>query len=278
MRRVVPTRSRSRFPGADASGFTFDLGRTARLSLPYDQHITAVRLGCPRRGQWIDCSLEKCKPICKRTAGNGRTQKDTCRITDRPISLVSPHGRKREDTNRNDHRQSFDPKVVGSIPTGPTGSSRGSSAPMQDSIPRTTSATETMERLEITLTTGSEPTVVDLTSHTERFCSGKGDGLLSIFVPHATAGLAIVETGAGSDHDMMTVIDELLPPTPSRWNHDHGSPGHGRDHVLPAFLSPSITVPVADGALLLGTWQSIVLIDTNRDNPKRRILLSFLPG
>ena len=149
---------------------------------------------------------------------------------------------------------------------------------MPDSIPRTTTLSETMERLEITLTTGSEPTVVDLTPQTERFCSGKGDGLLSVFVPHATAGLAIVETGAGSDRDLMEVIDDLLPPDPRRWNHDHGSPGHGRDHVLPAFLSPSVTVPVAGGTLLLGTWQSIVLIDTNRDNLKRRILLSFLPG
>ena len=135
-----------------------------------------------------------------------------------------------------------------------------------------------MERLELTLTTGQEPTVVDLTPQSGQFCSGKGDGLLSVFVPHATAGLAIVEMGAGSDRDLMAVIDELLPPTPGRWTHDHGSPGHGRDHVLPIFLSPSITVPVADGSLSLGTWQSIVLIDTNRDNPVRRVILSFVPG
>ena len=135
-----------------------------------------------------------------------------------------------------------------------------------------------MERLELTLTTGSRPTIVDLTPQARQFCAGKGEGLLSVFVPHATVGLAIVEMGAGSDRDLMAVIDDLLPSTPGRWNHDHGSPGHGRDHVLPAFLSPSITVPVADGTLSLGIWQSIVLIDTNRDNPARRVILSFLPG
>ncbi len=139
-------------------------------------------------------------------------------------------------------------------------------------------STDTVETLEITLITGKEPTVVNLTPHAEQFCSGKGDGLLSVFVPHATAGVAIIEVGAGSDRDLLNAIDELLPASRARWAHEHGSPGHGRDHVLPAFISPSITVPVVDGSLTLGTWQSIVLIDTNRDNPTRRIRLTFLPG
>ena len=135
-----------------------------------------------------------------------------------------------------------------------------------------------METLEITLTTGTEPTVVNLTPHAERFCSDKGDGLLSVFVPHATAGVAIIEVGAGSDRDLLGAINEILPASQGRWAHEHGSPGHGRDHVMPAFISPSITLPVVDGSLTLGTWQSIVLVDTNRDNPTRRVRLTFLPG
>lgn len=135
-----------------------------------------------------------------------------------------------------------------------------------------------METLEFTVTTGRESTVVDLTQNAEQFCSGKGDGLISVFVPHATAGVAIVEVGAGSDRDLMTAIDELLPAAPNRWKHEHGTPGHGRDHVLPAFISPSVTVPVVDGRIALGTWQSIVLVDTNVDNPDRRVRFTFISG
>jgi secondary thiamine-phosphate synthase enzyme len=99
-----------------------------------------------------------------------------------------------------------------------------------------------------------------------------------VFVPHATAGVAILETGAGSDTDLLQSLDDLLPAEPGRWRHDHGSPGHGRDHVLPAFISPSVTVPVVGGRLQLGTWQSIVLVDTNVDNPIRSVQFSFLAG
>jgi secondary thiamine-phosphate synthase enzyme len=135
-----------------------------------------------------------------------------------------------------------------------------------------------MESTTFEVRTGHDPAVVDVTSEIAGFCSGKGDGLLSVFVPHATAGVAIFETGAGSDTDVMTALDELLPADPSKWRHEHGSPGHGRDHVLPAFVSPSVTVPVIDGHPQLGTWQSVVLIDTNVDNPVRKLHLSFISG
>ncbi|MCO1597195.1 secondary thiamine-phosphate synthase enzyme YjbQ [Micromonospora sp. RHAY321] len=129
----------------------------------------------------------------------------------------------------------------------------------------------------ITVRTGSRPTVHDITAEAERFVSGQGDGLLHVFVPHATAGLAIIETGSGSDDDLLTAIDALLP-TDDRWRHRHGSPGHGRDHVLPAFVPPYATLPVLDGRLALGTWQSVCLIDTNGDNPTRQVRFSFLPA
>lgn len=135
-----------------------------------------------------------------------------------------------------------------------------------------------METTEITVRTGTTSTAADLTSELGAFCAGKGDGLLSVFVPHATAGVAIFETGAGTDRDVLTAIDDLLPRHPSKWQHEHGTPGHGRDHVLPAFISPSITIPVVGGQLQLGTWQSVVLVDTNVDNPERRVRLSFLDG
>ena len=135
-----------------------------------------------------------------------------------------------------------------------------------------------LETTEITLETGEEKTTVDLTSHAASFCAGKGDGLLSVFVPHATAGLALFETGAGSDTDVLEAIERLLPRDRSLWRHEHGTPGHGRDHVLPAFIGPSLTVPVVDGEMALGTWQSIVLVDTNVDNRSRRVRLSFLAG
>ncbi|MBC3190816.1 YjbQ family protein [Pseudonocardia sp. C8] len=131
----------------------------------------------------------------------------------------------------------------------------------------------------IEIRTGSEETVVDLTSRIEGFLSdsGAGDGLLNVFVPHATAGIAVIETGAGSDADLLARLRELLPAD-ERWRHRHGSVGHGRDHVLPAFVPPSTTVPVLGGRPALGTWQSICLVDTNVDNPTRSVRLSLLPG
>lgn len=135
-----------------------------------------------------------------------------------------------------------------------------------------------METTEIRLDTGHRKATVDITSQAQSFCEGKGDGLLSIFVPHATAGVALFETGAGTETDVMNSIDRLLPADASIWRHEHGTPGHGRDHVLPAFISPSITIPVIGGRLQLGTWQSIVLVDTNVDNPSRRVRLSLLTG
>ena len=125
--------------------------------------------------------------------------------------------------------------------------------------------------------TGGAPTVVDLTGECEDFVRGEGDGLLQVFVPHATAGLAIIETGSGSDDDLLAQLDELLPRD-DRWRHRHGSSGHGRDHVLPAFVPPHATVPVLEGRLQLGTWQRICLVDTNGDNPQRHVRLSFLRG
>jgi secondary thiamine-phosphate synthase enzyme len=119
---------------------------------------------------------------------------------------------------------------------------------------------------------------VDITGEVERFCSHQGgDGLVNVFAPHATAGLAIIETGSGSESDLERVIAELLPRD-DRWRHRHGSKGHGADHLLPAFLAPSVTVPVVDGSPALGTWQSIVLVDVNQDNPRRNVRLSLIPG
>jgi len=119
--------------------------------------------------------------------------------------------------------------------------------------------------------------LVDLTAEVSRFCADRGDGLCNIFVPHATAGLAIIETGAGSDDDLLDTLQRLLPRD-DRYRHAHGSPGHGADHVLPAIIAPSVTVPVHRGRPALGTWQSIVLVDLNVDNPQRSVRLSFLPG
>jgi secondary thiamine-phosphate synthase enzyme len=132
-----------------------------------------------------------------------------------------------------------------------------------------------MESTVISVRTGTKPTVVDLTDRAAAFVRGKGDGLLHIFVPHATAGLAIIETGSGSDHDLLAQIEELLPAD-DRWGHRHGSKGHGRDHVLPAFLPPYATLPVLGGRIALGTWQSVCLVDTNGDNPDRQVRFTFL--
>lgn len=117
--------------------------------------------------------------------------------------------------------------------------------------------------------------LVDLTDEVRQFCGSRRDGLCNVFVPHATAGLAIIETGAGSDHDLVDALERLLPRD-DRYRHAHGSAGHGADHVLPAIVSPSVTIPVQDGHPLLGTWQSIVLVDLNRDNPQRSVRMSFL--
>jgi secondary thiamine-phosphate synthase enzyme len=119
--------------------------------------------------------------------------------------------------------------------------------------------------------------VIDITRRVEEFVAGKGDGLLSIYLPHATAGLAVIETGAGSDDDLLSHLDSLFPRD-ERWRHHHGAPGHGADHVIPAFVSPSLVVPVVGGRPTLGTWQSLVVVDPNRDNRTRRVRLSFLPG
>jgi secondary thiamine-phosphate synthase enzyme len=135
-----------------------------------------------------------------------------------------------------------------------------------------------VETKTLEIRTGSNPIAADITSEAATFCAGRGDGLLNIFVPHATAGVAILETGAGSDSDLLQALDDLLPAEPGRWRHEHGSPGHGRDHVLPAFISPSVTVPVLNGELQLGTLQSLVLVDTNVDNQTRKVQLSFLEG
>jgi secondary thiamine-phosphate synthase enzyme len=127
----------------------------------------------------------------------------------------------------------------------------------------------------LTIRTGGRPVVRDITGECAEFVAGEQDGLLHVFVPHATAGLAIIETGAGSDDDLLAALDDLLPAD-GRWRHRHGSPGHGRDHVLPAFVPPYATLPVVRGRLQLGTWQSVCLVDTNGDNPTRQVRLSFL--
>ena len=127
----------------------------------------------------------------------------------------------------------------------------------------------------IQVRTGDQDVVVDLTSRCSSFVRELGDGLLHVFVPHATAGIAILETGAGSDVDLLNALRDLLPAD-DRWEHRHGSLGHGRSHVLPAFVSPSASVPVIDGRLALGTWQSICLVDINIDNVNRDVRLSFL--
>jgi secondary thiamine-phosphate synthase enzyme len=125
--------------------------------------------------------------------------------------------------------------------------------------------------------TGDREVVLDLTRDCAEFVRGKGDGLLQLFVPHATAGIAIIETGAGSDDDLLSALEDLLPAD-DRWKHRHGSPGHGRSHVMPAIVPPHATVPVVDSALALGTWQSICLVDLNVDNSERTVRLSFLSG
>jgi secondary thiamine-phosphate synthase enzyme len=137
-----------------------------------------------------------------------------------------------------------------------------------------------MESDIIRVKTGSRETVADITGQCAEFAAAAakgGDGLLHVFVPHATAGIAIIELGSGSDADLLSALAALLPAD-DRWQHAHGSRGHGRSHVMPAIVAPYATIPVLGGRLALGTWQSIALVDVNIDNPGRQVRLSFLPG
>ena len=135
-----------------------------------------------------------------------------------------------------------------------------------------------METTTLEVRTGDGERVLDITAQAAEFArTVGGDGLLHVFVPHATAGLAIMETGSGSEADLLGALRELLP-VDDRWKHAHGSRGHGRSHVMPALVPPYCTVPMSDGRLLLGTWQSICLVDLNIDNPTRTVRLSVLRG
>lgn len=135
-----------------------------------------------------------------------------------------------------------------------------------------------MESVVLTIETGRRRGTFDITDAAGEFVADKGDGLLSLFVPHATAGLAIIETGAGSDQDFMDMLDRTIEREDALYRHRHGSQGHGADHVMPGLVSPSVTVPVINGRLELGTWQSIVIVDPNVDNERRQLRLSFLRG
>jgi len=134
-----------------------------------------------------------------------------------------------------------------------------------------------METREITLATGRQPALVDITDQCARFLAevDATDGLLTVFVPHATAAVVVAELGAGTEADVLAALDRLLPRD-DRWRHAHGSPGHGADHVLPLLASPSLVVPVVDGRMTLGAWQSIALLDPNHDNSHRTVRLTFL--
>ncbi len=137
-----------------------------------------------------------------------------------------------------------------------------------------------MQHRQLDIETESRPELVDLSDDCVAFLADVadgGDGLLTVFVPHATAGVVVVELGAGSDADLLAALEQLLPHD-ERWRHRHGSPGHGADHVLPLLVSPSLTVPVVGGRMTLGTWQSVALLDPNADNRHRTVLLSFLAG
>jgi secondary thiamine-phosphate synthase enzyme len=133
-----------------------------------------------------------------------------------------------------------------------------------------------MQSIELTVD-ASRQRIVDLTNELERFCAEQGDGLVNVFVPHATAGVALMETGSGSDSDLLDALERILPRD-DRYRHAHGSAGHGADHLLPALVSPSVTLPVLAGRVALGTWQSVVLVDLNEDNPRRHVRFSFVPA
>ena len=128
-----------------------------------------------------------------------------------------------------------------------------------------------------TYRTGGSDTVLDISRECAAYVADQADGLLHVFVPHATAGIAIIETGAGSDDDLLSALGDLLPAD-DRWRHQHGTPGHGRSHVMPALIPPYATVPVLGGTLRLGTWQSICLVDLNVDNDERSVRFTFLEG
>ncbi len=139
-----------------------------------------------------------------------------------------------------------------------------------------------MDTTVISVPTGGEERVTDLTPQCRRFVTecaeaGHADGLLHVFAPHATVGIAVLELGAGSDRDLLASLADLLPAD-ERWQHAHGSPGHGRSHVTPALVAPYATLPVVGGELALGTWQSVALVDLNIDNPIRQVRLSLLAG
>ena len=134
-----------------------------------------------------------------------------------------------------------------------------------------------MDTTSFEVRTGNAPAVAEITGRVEQALAGRGDGLAHIFVPHATAGLALMETGSGSERDLLERLDALLPRD-VRYGHEHGSLGHGRDHLLPAFLPPALVLPVRGGRLQLGRWQSLVLVDTNVDNPVRTVQVTFLPA
>jgi secondary thiamine-phosphate synthase enzyme len=131
-----------------------------------------------------------------------------------------------------------------------------------------------MQTIELNIDASREQ-IIDLTTELERFCAGLGDGLVNVFVPHATAGVALMETGSGSERDLLETLERLLPRD-DRYRHSHGSSGHGADHLLPALVSPSVTIPVLGGRVALGTWQSVVLVDLNVDNPRRHVRFSFV--
>jgi secondary thiamine-phosphate synthase enzyme len=133
-----------------------------------------------------------------------------------------------------------------------------------------------MESRELRIETG-ERHVTDVTGEVESFCAGLGDGLVHVFAPHATAGLALMELGSGSEADLDEIMTRLLPRD-DRYRHRHGSPGHGADHLLPVLVSPSLVLPVLDGRVALGTWQRVAFVDFNTDNPSRHLRLSFVPA
>lgn len=133
-----------------------------------------------------------------------------------------------------------------------------------------------MQTSLLDVTTGARH-LTDLTAEARSACATRGDGLLHVFAPHATAGLALLELGSGTEDDLDELMERLLPRD-DRYRHAHGSPGHGADHLLPVLVSPSLVLPVADGELALGTWQSLVLVDWNADNPRRKVRFSFIPG
>ncbi len=133
-----------------------------------------------------------------------------------------------------------------------------------------------MQTIELEVDTSKER-IVDLTAELERFCAGLGDGLVNVFVPHATAGIALMETGSRSESDLLDALERILPRD-ARYRHSHGSPGHGADHLLPALVGPSAILPVFGGRVALGTWQSVVLVDLNVDNARRHVRFSFVPA